>query len=435
MAKIEQLTCPACGAHEVKSIGGVNYQCDYCHSTFIVKADNPFHKFNFDPDIFSSQNVETINQMKITAVKPVKLFVVIMVAVALIGVGVASFVLTTVSNATKSTSTFFGDWQKPNIDNYNCLVGSKGAVVWLVLKTQTNKLDSVKYLLRLIDPITKKIMVEEPLGKPKAWKELFNQSKQFDNDFYVANDTAYNISEDGGIQGFDLYTGKRLFGNEWFQSKFQQLKDGISKIDKQYYKKRVKLTSAAGDDLYYYLDSKLLIGEKEDEKAERDKPVFTEEIYLSQNKKSQLYLCNKQRRSNESYYISDSYIEQFKERSSYMRTYIKSIKPIGEALYAKALPINEYNNNLLFFYASDFSKNADGVLALVNKEGNFAWKNTDTTFKKIVKENTSDNIYLNYNLNKDLLVININNSGHQSVGVDLKTGKTKFVFKQSYSID
>ena len=85
--------------------------------------------------------------------------------------------------------------------------------------------------------------------------------------------------------------------------------------------------------------------------------------------------------------------------------------------------------------ASDFSKQANGILALVNKEGQFVWKNTDTTFKKIISENTNENIYLRYNLKNNLIVININNAGNQSVGINLKTGKTQFVFSQSYSID
>ncbi|MEO6305733.1 MAG: hypothetical protein ABIP51_21460 [Bacteroidia bacterium] len=445
MTKIEQLKCPACGASEVSQLSGINYQCDYCHSTFIVKEDNPFSKFSKGSGAFSNMSkeelLEKFNAAKIdplvttTVIKSTKLIGIVVgfVAIALIGVGVSVFLL--VGNATKKSQSFFSDWQKPSVDNYNCLVGSKGAVVWLTLKTQTNKLDSVKYWLRLIDPVTKKTITEEQLGKPKAWKELFNQSKQFDNDFYVVNDTAYNISDEGGIQGFDLYTGKRLFGNEYFEKKFPALKDGITKVDKQYYRKRVKITTASGDDMIYNLESRKIFTDKEDEKANSEEKDFSENVYLGQNKKSQLYLCTIKRRSNEDYYISDSYVEQFRSRQSYMSSYIKDIKLLSDSVYAMAKPIENYNDKLLFFYASDFSKHAAGVLALVDKTGKFTWRNTDTTFKKIVKENTSDNLYVNYNLGKDLIVININNAGHQSVGVDLKTGKTQFVFNQSYSID
>ncbi len=458
MAKIEQLTCPACGAHDVAQLSGINYQCNYCHSTFIVRNDNSHHKFNNSGSSFSglttdeilgklkkgevpfssesSQTFHTKVDVKNTStIKPAKITGFIVAIVIMVLVGVSSSVFTFLSKSTSQAQSFFSDWQKPNVDNYNCLVGSKGAVVWLVLKTQTNKLDSVKYWLRLIDPVTKKTISEEPLGKPKAWKELFNQSNQFDNYFYVANDTAYNVSEDGGVQGFNLYTGKRLFGNEWLEHKFPELKDGITKTDKQYYRKRIKLTSAAGDDFYYYPDIKKLVSEKEGDKSNSDEREFTEAVYLLQNKKSRLYLCTIKRRSGDDYYVSDSYVEQFNNPSSYRSSYIKDIKPINDVIYAKALPIKGTNEDLLFFYASDFSKHANGVLAMVNKKGNFLWRNSDTTFKNIVKDNTSDNIYLDYNLNKDLIVININKSGHQSVGVDLKTGKTKFVFNQAYSID
>jgi hypothetical protein len=118
-----------------------------------------------------------------------------------------------------------------------------------------------------------------------------------------------------------------------------------------------------------------------------------------------------------------------------MSSYIKNIKLLSDSIYPMAKPIQKYNNKLLFFYASKFSKQAYGVLALVDRNGQFIWKNKDSTFKKIVEDNTSDHIYLNYNLNNDLIVINMDKAGHQSVGVNLKTGKTQFVFNQSYSID
>lgn len=100
-----------------------------------------------------------------------------------------------------------------------------------------------------------------------------------------------------------------------------------------------------------------------------------------------------------------------------------------------AVPIENYNNGLVLFYASDFSNQANGILALINNEGQFVWKNSDTIFKKIISDNTSDNIYLRFNLKNNLLVVNINNAGNQSVGINLETGKTLFVFNQSYNID
>lgn len=426
MAKVEQLKCPSCGASDVSHISGINYQCDYCHSTFFVKNAHPFSGINFD-------------EKKHTDPKPIpiKPLVTIMLLFVIMGIGISVFYFVGGKKVSSNStgSNFFGKWQKPGLDNYNCLVGSKGAIVWLVLKTQTNKLDSVKYYLRLVDPVTKKIVSEEPLGKPKAWKELFNQSSLFDSEFFVSNDTAYNVSENGGIQGFDLYTGKRLFGNEWLEKKFPQLKDGITKNDKQYYKDRLKLTTASGDDFYYYLDSKKLLTEKEDQARTSEERVFSEDIYLTQNKKSQLYLCEIKRNSRDDYYISEIYLEQFKSSKPYMRSYIKNIKPLNDSVYAMAKPIKKHNDKLLFFYASNFSKHADGVLAMVDKNGKFAWRNKDTSFKKIVSQNTSNNLYLRYNLNNDLMVINMNDAGHQSVGVNLKTGKTQFVFSQSYTID
>lgn len=425
MAKVEQIKCPACGASEVSHISGINYQCDYCHSTFILKQDNPIHQINFD----IPKNID----LKPIPIKPIVTIVAVIFMFVIIGIGASVFYFVG-AKKDKPVIEFLGDWQKPGLDNYNCLVGSKGAIVWLVLKTQTNKLDSVKYFLRLVDPVTKKIVSEQPLGKPKAWKELFNQSNVFDSEFFVSNDTAYNVSEIGGIQGFDLYTGKFLFGNEWFEKKYPLLKDGITKASKEYYKDRLKITSAAGDDLYYYFASKQLLTKEQDEAREKEERVYSEDIYLTRNKKSRLYLCNMQRRSTDGFVIDESYLEVFNSHgASY--SYIKGVKPVNDSVYPMAVPIQKINDGLLFFYASNFSKKANGILALVNKDGNFLWKNSDTTFKKLVQENSSDNLYIKYKLAKDLIVIDVYNSRNQSVGVNLKTGKTQFVFSQSYTLD
>lgn len=424
MAKVEQIKCPSCGATKVSHISGINYQCDYCNSTFILKQDNP-RQINFD--------IPKTTDLKPISVKPIKFAIIFAILIGIMSAGVSVFLL---SAGKKSTSgiNFLGDWQKPSLDNYNCLVGNKGAIVWLVLKTQTNKLDSVKYYLRLVDPVTKKTVSEEPLGKPKAWRELFNQSSLFDSEFFVSNDTAYNVSENGGIQAFNLYTGKRLFGNEWFEKKYPLLKDGITKTSKEYYRNRLKITSASGDDLYYYFNAKLLLTKEQDEAKEKEERVFSEDIYLTRNKKSRLYLCNMQRRSTDGFVIDESYIEVFKSNgSSY--SYVKGAKPLNDSIYPLAIPIEKVNNNLLFFYASGFSKKGTGILAMVNKEGNFLWRNNDTTFKKIVQQNISDNLYVKYKLGKDLIVIDVSNSRNQSVGVNLKTGKTQFVFSQSYTLD
>lgn len=456
MSKVEQLTCPACGAHDVSQISGVNYQCNYCNSVFIVKDDNPFSGFNKNKTSFSGLSKEEIleklkkgeipfssestttfhttvdvNVQRKPVAKPARSAGIVAVVVILILVGAGAAVFTLKSKSGSKNNGSLDGWKTPNIYNYNCLVGSKGAVVWLLLKARANTSDSVKYWLRLIDPTTKKIIAEGPLGQSTAWQEPFHLSKQFDSEFYVVNDTAYNISEDGGMQAFDLYSGKKLLGNEWFETKFPELKDGIAKLDKQYYKKRVKLTTASGDKFYYYPDTKLLIDKKAGDKSDPDKPVFSEDIYLSRTQKSQLYLCNMKRGKDDDFYVSENYVEQFKSHSPNLYSNIKSIRSIGDVVYAKALPLQENDHQLLFFYATGFSKNAGGVLALVNKEGVFSWKNTDTTFKKVINGNRGDNIYLDYHLNKNFMVINLNNNGYQSIGVDLKTGKTQFVFQQS----
>ena len=255
-----------------------------------------------------------------------------------------------------------------------------------------------------------------------------------DGEFYNMNDTLYNVSEEGGIQLFNLYTGERLGGNELFENKFKRLNVGISKTEKQYYKHAVKVSTNTGDDFIYFFKLRLLIQADSEHSVLAKYKVFSEDIYLKKNKKSNLFLVSMKRMPNDNYYLDDYYIERYFSNPSYFKDEIKEFRAINDSVFPKATPICKYNDCLVFFYSSDFSNHGNGILALVSKEGKVKWRNSDTLFKKIVKKNGGDNFYIPLQQNGDFLIFNLTNSGYQSIGIDLKSGITQFVYNQSYLI-
>jgi hypothetical protein len=427
MGYTERLKCPSCGSGKVSSISGINYQCDACSNTFIFKQ----HPVQISQDSSSLPANDVV--------KPKFVFKKLLLVISgLVGMGIAglsAFLHTTSSESKTFVAVNNNQWGKPNLESYNCFAGSKGATIWLILKKQTNVLDSVSYTLRILNPETKQLITEEPVGKPITWKDKFNQYKRFDTEFYALNDTLYNVSEEGGLQGFDLYSGKKLIDNTWLEAKFTPLKDGIVKTEKQYYKKRVKIRTVSGDDFFYHLNTRQLLSETESDNQYWNNYVISENIYLTNTLKSELYLCTAKRNEGQTFYIETQNINYYLTHPKSTNPFFKTIKKKSDSIYPKALPIMKYNNDLLFFYASNFSKKANGILALVAKDGSFRWQNNDSLLKKIVKENANDNFYINYQVKNNLLVINYVGANYQSMGVNLVTGKTQFVFNQSYIIN
>lgn len=426
MTEVKQLQCPACGANEVKQISGSNYRCDYCHSTFQVKDDDPFADFvkaarNGSGTTTSSSTTTTTINITRPKRQNKKGALVAGIVIPLVAMGAA---LSVISITGKAKQQAKGAWQGPAVSEYDCFAGSKGAVAWLLLKNQTSGLDSVKYSLRLIDPATGKTLATQPLGGARAWKDLFHWSDEFDNDYYVHNDTVYNVSDNGGIQGFDLYTGRRLFGSEHFVNRFAGLKDGIAKVEKAYYRHGLRITSAAGDGYTYYFDTGRLLSKEEEKHSQKEAAGLTSGIYLSEGKKPQLYAATMQRDVRSGQRIAPYEVENWKG----LGKRIKSLQLLSDTVYAKAQPLSAYKGGLLFFYATDYTKNANGVLQLTDAQGHTAWQNRDAAFKTLLEGNGSSELSLNYQMAADLLVLNSQGSPRQSIGVDLKTGNTLFVY-------
>lgn len=426
MTQVKQLQCPACGANEVKQLSGDNYRCDYCHSTFKVKEDDPFADFikaaqgqSSQTHTSSSTFTTTINVTRPKRQNK-KGALVAGIVISMVALGAA---LSVISLTGKAKQLAKGAWQGPTVSDYDCLVGSRGAVAWLLLKDQTSSLDSVKYSLRLVNPANGQVLATQPLGGARPWKDLFHWSDEFDNDYYVHNDTVYNVSDNGGIQAFDLYTGRRLFGNERFTARFAELKQGIAKVEKEYYHDAIKISTAGGDDyLYSFTGGQLLGKEKGGHRHGQD--AMVQGIYLSRGRKPQLYAATMERSMPENYFLESYDVENWRT----LGKRIKSLQLLSDTVYAKAQPLGNYKGGLLFFYATDFTKDAGGVLQLTDAQGQRVWQNRDAAFKPLLEGNSSSELSLNYKLAGDLLVLNNSGSPRQSIGVDLKTGKTAFVY-------
>src|SRR5581483_2389937 len=118
-----------------------------------------------------------------------------------------------------------------SLNGYQCYVGSKGPVAWLLYSQNRNKLDSAKFTIKIVDPSIQKVLSEKLDLPVMTWKESFDISKKIGSQFFQVGDIAYTISDDNGLVGYDIYTFDVKEDEESLSKKFPEFKSGISKAE------------------------------------------------------------------------------------------------------------------------------------------------------------------------------------------------------------
>ena len=125
------LQCPTCGSGSTTKRLDGSYDCNYCHSTFVVEEQHqevPFTKVNFE-----SYGLQ--NQGNPILLRKVLFFVFGLVF--LVGIAVSISIWTVASKGQSGLlSSEFSSWQEESIYAYKALSGSQGSVIWLITTQQ-----------------------------------------------------------------------------------------------------------------------------------------------------------------------------------------------------------------------------------------------------------------------------------------------------------
>ncbi|MCE3259045.1 MAG: hypothetical protein K0S12_686 [Bacteroidetes bacterium] len=331
-------------------------------------------------------------------------------------------------------NTIMSGWQSPTISQYLAFATNKGPVVWEILEQSGTKLDSARHTLRIIDPLKNKIISENPFGETTTWHENFNFGKRIGYDFLLVNDTLYNGSEDGGLQAFDPYTGKKLLSNADLEKKFPRLKDGIAKVESRAYNGEFVLYTNAGDEFHYFPERHLLRNEEEETNSYKTDTATRTNFYLTGSKKSELYLITKKERGNEISTVPEHLITGYlKDRR--FNNHFKKLQKVNDKVYPCAQRLISTKDFAVLVYLSDFSKKAFPIIEKIDADGKTVWQNKDTVFKFFIQNFSSDNLSFDYTHSPKEIVFHETNGEHRSIGLDLASGKTLFVHRQGYKVD
>jgi uncharacterized Zn finger protein (UPF0148 family) len=432
---VKKIQCSSCGATSVFKLHDDVYKCNYCQTEFKVEANNAKTQNELRSALHQLKKQTAENAMLNPAkAKRMGCFIVVMVLVMVMGI-IATVLFKVRKQAGAGFNSIMSGWQAPTINKYAAFTGSRGPVIWEILESSRTILDSAKHTLRIIDPKRNKLLIEKPFGEITTWSDNFNWRKRFDDEFLIVNDTLYNGSEEGGLQAFNLYTGEKILSNNYFEKKFPELKDGISKVESRLYNKQFVLYTNSGDEFYYFPLRKKIRDKNAEDNAYKTDTITQRNFYISDNKKCALYLVTQKENFNQDAEISESEVKNYNDGDYYTRKEYKSIKRIGDQYYPCAQRLISNSNFVVLAYLSDFSKKAKLIIEKIDANGGSVWRNQDTAFKPFIEDFSSDNLYLHYQYSPKEIVFHNTGAVHRSLGVDLNSGKTTFVHTQGYQID
>ena len=431
MSTVKQIQCPACGSNSTFKKADGSHMCNYCQSSFEVEENRS------EPKKVNVEDLKKIMRERIASnpealKRGKKLGCSILIAVMVFIASIGTFVYTTIKKATTTSSggSLFDYWQEPSQNMYKCFVGSKGAVIFLLMQQSSNKLDSVRYLVKLINPEDGKIIKEKQFGPAMAWKELFNYSNRLESTFQCFNNIAYNTPKDSGLIGFDIYSWEEVVTSKTLANKFPELKSGISKAEFAWRNDYYKITSNTAEEFFYNAINNSL-SKKEKNENKNFKDTLVTRIYLSDGKRPQLFKINRQiKTNNDEVRINSRYIDDYDNNKSWYKNSFKinSFEKVNDKIYFMAKDLARFAENILVLYTEDLSKSSKVILELIDAKGISVWQNKDANIQILKSRASSDKMYCDYVINGDLLVINTNENGQRSTGISLESGKTLWTY-------
>jgi hypothetical protein len=317
------------------------------------------------------------------------------------------------------------NWRSPYVFSYYAFNGSKGPVIWEIMKQNSKDDDGSVYFLRVIDPIANKLITETEMDitDKKDPKEF---SSRLYYKFLQSGDTLFNGSEVGGLQAFGLYSGKRLLDNESAQQ-FLHMGSPIANVKTVSWQSEFEITDSSGNDYFFSPELHYFLDVKQKKLREINDTVKRRGFCVTREKKAALYLVTRTGRSGD--FLEEFEMESFNGGSDYL---LSSMKRLGDKFYPYPMMLSVSSDVCVIAYLSGYSPEAALVIEKIDANGGTIWKSEDPELQLVKKKVYGDNLDLDYKINNNVLTIyNSDIEDNSSVGIDLSNGKKLFTHFQS----
>lgn len=426
------IKCDQCGAADLIKNDEYSYTCRYCHSTIIIdKPQFDLGKLSkaFNAGKFShSQQTTTPSGEIIRTTKNIGCIVLLSIGFVIGGVG---FAVMRLVNSSQTTTETKDGWQLSYTPMVFYANGSKGASIWQFTEENYDWKKN-RTTLTIFNPTTKKeyykeIVIpehESNVTNPSLW-DIFSGGK-------IIGDTIFFTPKDGGLIGRNIFTGKIVVSNDYFEKLI-----GNEVAEARAYSNSsdnyISIKDAEGTEYVYFPGMKKII--KRDEFNNRSKTKFAPKYFYAlagqTDKKYVMRIQQEMAENDFSPYYGSISLKDYKRDKNYYAKYQKILGidsiPISHGFFnAEFMQWNDtefvvrYQKNLLESSPIQISK-----YSFTGQEKWTVFPSKLSVFSKIPKEKTSFEILV---MNETIIIFT-NSPNKMACSIDLKNGKTLWSYE------
>lgn len=400
------LKCPQCGASEANLLQDTIYQCKFCGSIYEYGDVKPvFENTAKMQKPLTHDDTRTYNETQRTpefAGKVIKsISISILIAFAAIGTAVYTILKKhaapkTISTITSTSKDLYSDKNETN-NSFAVVNTDNGPQVWTVSRRNSEGLKEVSYFLNQVDIKENKIITSTPIKSTITWQQSLKDEYRM-NQLKPMGKICWLIYGEN-LLGYNVNTGEEEINNETLSRQFQELKNGIAKIEDVYDMDGFKLTTKDGYIYYFATTINKLYTEKQHEDKNKIETDFTDktEYCFTDNERQQLYKINKKAGklfdSKISGYILNGIVKD--DGDWYRRVYkINSAEEFTpNEVYFKAAVLYYDSTRIIFIFQKELGENAPIFLKCFDVNKNELWTKTGnltTEFKPFLKSTNSE---------------------------------------------
>jgi hypothetical protein len=429
MAKIKSIRCPQCSAIHPEKIAEGEYKCTYCDAIFHVEIPKPVKV----QDVFNTLRGHKPTQLTPYEMKrvgrAVRVFVYIVLLSIVAGVALPIYFATRTTSETITTEGIKpqSGWQSATTDSKKYFIGSKGSVVWKMMKETGDRLDSARYTLVILDLKSSKRLASYKWTPTMTWRESFDFSKDYYDRVFAIGDTVWVTSGENRLQGLNMYTGKTIITPEHLEDAYKELAPGISSAEEIYSKPALKINTDDGLEYAFVPGNKLVLERQKFDKYVRDKKSIKTFFALNQEPRPKLWKI----KTDVYLYEKTGMIGHWlaNNRKANKNNYMLNHSGV-KLLDSVQTPTVFYKGNLLWWndvsavvvYRESMAKKAAALVACINDDGTEKWK-TSLDQIKGMSEVFKNGQYVQYYIGEKELLI-VHESANQIISsIDLETGR------------
>lgn len=426
------IKCSNCGAVDLTRTGEGEYRCNYCQAKIVT--DQPKFDFGsffktFNPNDLHQRTQTTYHAGQVVKTNTSRLGC-LMGLIILLGAGSGIVVPIVMAVRESTIESENQTWKLSYTTQAYFTSGTKGPVVWHFQEEQFDWKKN-RTVLSIIDPVKKKklkqeIVVPEHTSSDKvaSFWDLYNGGRVF-------GDTIFFTPKGKGLEGYNIYTGKKVLDQSYFEKNIgSELAEASAYTSSNDPYLRIK--SAEGVEYYYFPNKKILTRDEYYQTGNKEKKYrWFYELAGNTDKKYVLRINQLASENDRSASFHHSYSDYKKEKNYYSKYYnINSIDsiPVNHGFF-KADFISYDRTSFVIIYKANLLETAPWVIARFDTSGQNLWKVIPTQLPVFKPAEPEQKVEININKVNNSIIVLGSGRVRAACGINPNNGKVEWTYK------